>query len=163
MTSDHAELIRMFYDAFGRGDTDAMEKCYHPEVSFGDPIFQELEGRDRVMGMWRMLLASGKDFRLTRRDVGAGRYRGHARLTMRYVFTKTGREVVNEIEAAFVFDEGLIVRHHDEFDFRQWSKMALGKPKGLIFGWTPMLRGSVRAGARQALDRFLESGAEHAR
>jgi len=28
-------------------------------------------------------------------------------------------------------------------------------PSGLLLGWTPMLRGKVRAQAAQALDRFI--------
>lgn len=150
-------LISAFYDALGRGDLDAMTRCYHPEVSFGDPIYQEVEGRDRVMAMWRLQLGRRGDLLSEFSDVTADDFSGTARWKCRYTFAGTGREVVNEIEALFRFEEDQIVRHHDEFDFRHWSKMALGKPTGLLVGWNPMFRKSIRDGARQALDEAERS------
>jgi ketosteroid isomerase-like protein len=148
----HVALIRAFYDALSRADFAAMERCYHPEVSFGDPIFQEVEGRDRVMAMWRLQLGVGSGLQAEYRDVQADDFSGSAHWTARYVFASTGRTVVNEIDALFRFDDELIVRHHDDFDFRRWSKMALGRPHGLLFGWTPMWRKSIRDRATRELD-----------
>jgi hypothetical protein len=68
--------------------------------------------------------------------------------------SSTGRQVVDEIDSLFRFEDDLIVRHHDEFDFRRWSRMALGKPHGPLFGWTPRWRKSIRDRAAQRLDRF---------
>lgn len=150
-------LISAFYDALGRADYAAMERCYHPEVSFGDPIFQEVEGRDRVMRMWRLQLGVRNGLKSEYRDVTADGRSGAAHWTARYTFSSTGREVVNEIDALFRFDDGLIVRHHDEFDFKRWSKMALGRPNGLLFGWTPMWRKTIRDRATQQLDEFRPS------
>lgn len=147
-------LISAFYDALGRADFAAMESCYHPEVSFGDPIFQEVEGRERVMRMWRLQLGVRDGLKSAYCDVTADDHSGTAHWTARYTFSRTGREVVNEIDALFRFDDGLIVRHHDDFDFRRWSKMALGRPHGLLFGWTPMWRKSIRDRAAQQLDEF---------
>ncbi|WP_327091305.1 nuclear transport factor 2 family protein [Nonomuraea sp. NBC_01738] len=145
-------LVSAFYDALGRADYAAMERCYHPDVSFGDPVFQEVEGRDRVMAMWRIQLGvrDGLDSRY--RDVAADDFTGTAHWTAQYKFATTGRPVVNEIDALFRFENDLIIRHHDEFDFRRWSKMALGKPVGLLFGWTPMFRKTIRDRATQALN-----------
>ncbi|MEO3791443.1 nuclear transport factor 2 family protein [Nonomuraea sp. B10E15] len=154
MNDRHVALISAFYDALGRADFASMESCYHPEVSFGDPIFQEVEGRERVMRMWRLQLGVRDGLKSAYRDVTADDHSGAAHWTARYTFSRTGREVVNEIDALFRFEDGLIVRHHDEFDFRRWSKMALGRPHGLLFGWTPMWRKSIRDRAVQQLDEF---------
>lgn len=145
-------LVSAFYDALGRADLAAMERCYHPDVSFGDPLFQEVEGRDRVMAMWRLQLGARDGLTSHYRDVVADDLSCTAHWTARYTFTSTGREVVNEVEALFRFEDGLIVRHHHEFDFKRWSRMALGKPAGLMFGWTPMFRKTIRDRAHQALD-----------
>ncbi|WP_405146885.1 nuclear transport factor 2 family protein [Sphaerisporangium sp. NBC_01403] len=150
-------MIRKFYDAFANRDIDAMGRCYHPDVSFGDPVFLELEGRDRVMGMWRMLIERNRGTEVSARDIEADNYSGTAHWTAKYVFSQTGRRVVNEIDAQFRFEEGLIVRHHDQFDFRHWSRMALGLPTGVLLGWTPMLRRKVRDRARGQLDEYLRS------
>ncbi|MEV2268238.1 nuclear transport factor 2 family protein [Nonomuraea africana] len=154
MNDRHVALLNTFFEAFSKSDTDAMERCYHPEVSFGDPLFQELVGRDRVMAMWRLMLSRGSGVDVAYRDITADDFTGSARWTARYTFTSTGREVVNEVEAFFRFEDGLIVRHHDDFDFRNWSRMALGRPTGLLLGWTPMFRKTVRDRARQALTEF---------
>ncbi|TDD09139.1 nuclear transport factor 2 family protein [Nonomuraea diastatica] len=154
MNDRHVALISAFYDALGQADFAAMESCYHPEVSFGDPIFQEVDGRERVMRMWRLQLGVRNGLKSAYGDVTADDHSGTAHWTARYTFSRTGREVVNEIDALFRFEDGLIVRHHDDFDFRRWSKMALGRPHGLLFGWTPMWRKSIRDRAAQQLGGF---------
>ncbi|WP_030907989.1 nuclear transport factor 2 family protein [Streptosporangium amethystogenes] len=155
MNDRNAELIKTFYGAFARRDADEMERCYHPDVTFGDPVFQDLEGRDRVMGMWRMLLGRSADLGVKVRDIAVRRHEGTAHWTASYTFGKTGRRVVNEIDALFRFEDGLIVRHHDDFDLRRWSKMAMGVPTGIILGWTPMLRAKIRNTAMQSLQEFM--------
>ncbi|GAA3540360.1 nuclear transport factor 2 family protein [Nonomuraea rosea] len=157
MNDRHVALISAFYDALGHADFAAMERCYHPEVSFGDPVFQEVEGRDRVMRMWRLQLGVHNGLISDYCDVTADGFSGTAHWTARYTFSSTGREVVNEIDAMFRFEDDLIVRHHDEFDFKRWSKMALGRPHGLLFGWTPMWRKTIRDRAAQQLDALESS------
>ncbi len=82
---------------------------------------------------------------------------GSARWVARYTFTQTGRPVRNDVRASFRFAGGLIAEHRDEFDFHRWSRQALGAP-GLLLGWTPLLRASVRRRARAGLDEFLAGG-----
>jgi hypothetical protein len=65
--------------------------------------------------------------------------------------------VTNDVRARFRFESGLIAEHDDAFSFHAWSRQALGMP-GLLLGWTPLLRASVRRRARSSLDRF-QSGA----
>ncbi|WP_433430904.1 nuclear transport factor 2 family protein [Nonomuraea sp. CA-141351] len=154
MNDRHVALIGAFFDALGRADFAAMERCYHLDVSFGDPIFQEVEGRDKVMRMWQLQLGVRDGVKSAYRDVTADDYTGTAHWTARYTFSSTGREVVNEIDALFRFEDDLIVRHHDEFDFKRWSKMALGRPHGLLIGWTPMWRQTIRDRAAQQLDEL---------
>jgi ketosteroid isomerase-like protein len=154
---EHQKVIRKFFDAFARGDIDAMGQCYHPDVSFGDPLFLELEGRERVMGMWRMLLGRSGGLEVSARDIAADNHSGTAHWTAKYVLPRSGRQVVNEVDAQFRFEDGVIVRHHDEFDLRQWSKMALGRPTGALLGPTALLRRRVREQARGQLEDYLQS------
>ena len=143
MTTEHRATIEKFYAAFAVRDLDTMATCYHPEIHFSDPVFPDLSG-PHVMHMWRTLSGRSADMVIVARDVVAGDTDGSAHWTATYTFSGTGRHVVNEIDAAFQFRDGLIVRHVDSFDFWRWSRQALGIA-GLLLGGTPYLRAKVRA------------------
>ena len=146
-------LIHRFYQAFAARDAEGMAACYAPDVVFEDPAFGELHG-DEARGMWRMLCARAKDLQLEFSDVVADDFRGHAHWEARYTFSQTGRKVHNRIDANFEFRDGLIAVQRDVFDFRAWSRQALGLP-GLLLGWTPFLQGKVRAQAKAGLRKFM--------
>jgi ketosteroid isomerase-like protein len=141
--SEENSVIESFYASFGAGDADGMERCYHPEVHFSDPVFPDLRGPE-VMKMWRTLLGRADDLEVVLGEHAGGADEGSAHWTARYTFARTGRFVVNEIDASFRFSEGRIIEHQDHFDFWKWSRMALGAP-GLFMGWSPMLKKKVRA------------------
>jgi hypothetical protein len=151
--------IGNFYNAFARLDPDAMADCYADEVAFDDEVFS-LRGKPQVMGMWRMLCAATKEkgadvWKLRFGDVKAQGASGSAHWDAHYRFSATGRLVDNSIDAQFQFGpDGRIVRHRDRFDFWRWSRQALGTP-GLLLGWTPTLRGKVRARADGNLRRYM--------
>jgi ketosteroid isomerase-like protein len=147
-------LINEFYEAFARRDAKAMTLCYAPNVRFRDPGFGELRGA-QAGAMWQMLLRRAQDLEVEWRDVQAEATHGRAHWTARYTFGKTGRRVVNEIDASFRFKDGLIVEHIDRFGFWRWSRQAFG-PMGLALGWTPWLAAKVRRGARAQLDRYMQ-------
>ena len=157
----HQQLIEKFYGAFARLDADTMAGCYADDVVFEDEVFS-LRGRQEVAGMWRMLCeatkAKGADvWRLEYRDAAADATTGKAHWDAWYRFSATGRLVHNRIDAAFTFNpQGLIATHRDRFDFWRWSRQALGTP-GLLLGWTPLIRGKVRATAAANLQKFLAS------
>ena len=148
----HETLIRQFYDAFSRRDAEGMARCYHREVFFTDPVFPALRG-SQAGDMWRMLLSRAADLQVTLDEAAADGDGGRAKWTARYTFSRTGRPVVNRIEALFAFRDGLIVRHFDHFPFWRWSRQALG-PAGTLLGWSPLIRWKVRKDAARALERF---------
>ena len=143
------ELIERFYAAFDRKDGDAMAACYHPQARFSDPAFGELNGRE-VGDMWRMLTGRAADLSVELREHDDA----SARWIARYTFGRTGRKVVNDVQATFVFRDGLIAEHDDRFSFWTWSRQALG-PVGLVLGWSPVLRSKVRSQARADLEKFM--------
>jgi len=149
----HAALIERFYAAFARRDAEGMAACYHPAVTFSDPVFPALAGT-RAADMWRMLVERGTDLRVSAGDIAADEREGRARWEAWYTFSATGRPVHNRIAARFAFRDGLIVRHEDTFDFHAWAAQALG-PVGRLLGWTPLLRGRVRARAARSLDAWI--------
>jgi ketosteroid isomerase-like protein len=151
--ADDAELIRTFYDAFGRRDAEEMAACYAPDASFSDPVFPDLHGEE-VPGMWRMLTGRSDDLEIELAEHAADRGSGSARWIATYTFTRTGRRVVNDVRARFQLREGLIAEHTDSFSLWGWSRQALGTP-GVLLGWSPILRNAVRRRAAADLREFL--------
>ncbi|MDO9091700.1 MAG: nuclear transport factor 2 family protein [Rubrivivax sp.] len=153
--------IEAFYAHFARLDGAAMQACYAPDATFDDAVFS-LTGAPQIGGMWRMLCDATKGtpqslahWKLFTRQITdrSAHWEAH------YLFSATGRSVINRIDAEFTFGaDGLITRHHDRFDFWAWSRQALGTP-GLLLGWSPFLRNKVRKTAAANLQRYLVKGA----
>ncbi|MCK9751905.1 DUF4440 domain-containing protein [Pseudomonas syringae] len=151
----NSALITRFYEAFAQLDAEAMSACYTDDVLFSDPAFGELRGA-QVGDMWRMLTSRAKNFSVVFDQVRADDQTGSAHWVATYLFSQTGRTVVNYIQARFVFRDGKICEHHDHFDIWRWSRQALGF-KGLLLGWTPLVRNAVRAQALKGLKTFSEN------
>ena len=149
--------IERFYAAFAKLDAGTMQACYAPNATFDDEAFL-LKGAQEIGGMWRMLCEATKskpEARAQWKLEVSNITDSSAHWEAHYLFSATGRTVLNKIDAAFEFDNnGLITRHRDRFDFWTWSRQALGTP-GLLLGWSPFLRNKVRATAAGNLTRFL--------
>lgn len=152
MSHPNAELISRFYQAFQRQDAEAMAACYADDVQFSDPVFTNLQGSE-AGDMWRMLTSRAQNFSLDYSNVEADEQRGSAQWVATYLFSGTGRTVVNRIQANFVFRDGKIVEHRDRFDLWKWSAQALGL-KGTLLGWTPLVQGAIRKQAAKGLAAF---------
>jgi ketosteroid isomerase-like protein len=153
VANSNTDLLERFYAAFAARDGEGMAACYSDDVSFADPVFPGLRGSE-AGGMWKFLTGGSGALRVELLEHGADDSRGSAHWVAYYTFTRTGRPVVNDVRAQFCFAGGLIVDHHDDFNFHRWASQALG-PAGMVLGWTPMLRAAVRRQAREGLDRFL--------
>jgi hypothetical protein len=123
-------------------------------VVFTDPVFQTLQANE-AKAMWAMLLGRSQDIRVEFSNVQANDTTGAAHWDATYTFTSTGRKVINRIDAAFEFKDGLIYRHTDSFDLWKWASQALG-PRGQFLGWAPPVQNAIRATARKGLDAYLQ-------
>jgi ketosteroid isomerase-like protein len=150
-------LIQRFYSAFNDHNGETMAACYAPDARFSDPVFPDLRGAE-AGAMWKMLTARADDLRVELAEHEASGDSGSAHWVAYYTF-RTGRQVVNDIHAKFLFRDGLIAEHKDKFSFWNWSRQALG-PAGMALGWTPLLRGKVRKQARADLDAYIASCAK---
>lgn len=147
------QLIEEFYAGFADGNAKTMVSCYHKDIQFQDPAFGKLEGQD-VGDMWEMLIEkSNGNIKIEFSDVKADAFSGSARWVAVYDFSKTNRKVVNVIHASFVFKDGLIIKHTDNFDIWKWSKQALGIP-GFLFGWTGFMQQKIQKNALQSLRTY---------
>lgn len=148
-------LIHKFYSSFQELDWKGMTDCYHENVVFYDPVFENQEG-DRARGMWEMLCGRARDWNLNFSGVRADEEYGSCHWQATYTFTPTGRKVVNEVSARFRFAEGKILEHQDDFDIWKWSRQALGTP-GFLLGWTSSVKNKIRTNAKKGLDLFMTS------
>jgi ketosteroid isomerase-like protein len=151
--NDNTAVVEALYRALSRRDGAAMAACYAPDATFSDPVFPDLHGEE-VGAMWRMLCERAADIRVAASDIRADGVTGTAHVEAWYPFSATGRKVHNVIEASFRFSGGTIAAQRDSFDFWRWSRQALG-PRGLLLGWTPLLRNAVRRQARRSLERAM--------
>jgi ketosteroid isomerase-like protein len=152
-------LITHFYERFAQRDYAGMIACYHPQVTFFDPVFMELKGK-QAGAMWHMLCERSTDLAITFRDVWAEGDSGQAHWEARYTFSASRRPVHNVVEAAFSFADGKIVSHRDSFDLWRWTRMALGLP-GVLLGWSPVVQNKVCSTAREGLTKFISKHPEY--
>jgi hypothetical protein len=149
-------LIVKFYTAFANTDAKTMSECYHPKVHFVDPVFGLLK-EEQVSKMWEMLLLKSKgDIKIEFSNVKADEFSGSARWIATYNFSKTNRKVVNKISAEFLFQDGLIIKHTDNFDVWKWSKQAFGFT-GYLLGWTGFFQNKIKEQALLSLKKFQQA------
>ena len=153
----HEQVIRDFYAAFAKRDAKGMAVCYHPDIFFSDPAFQNLHGEE-ASAMWAMLCERGKDLEIILVNAKADQDGGTATWHANYTFSQTGRKVHNKIHAMFAFKDGKIVRHLDKFNFWTWSRQALGTA-GQLLGWFGPFKGAVRKKAMRGLKDFMQKNA----
>lgn len=152
------QVLESFYDAFQSGDAAKMGACYHEQAVFSDPAFQNLNS-DQVKAMWAMLIErSDGNLDIEYHSVIADGQVGQCTWEAKYLFSKTGNNVHNIIHATMEFEDGLIKKHTDVFNFWRWSSMALGTP-GKLLGWTPYLRGKVSSMAMKSLKDYMSKSA----
>jgi len=153
--NSNEQLIETFYSAFASGNAEGMRNCYHQNVIFQDPAFGILKGKD-VGDMWTMLIERSKgNLEITFFDIEANNDTGSARWVADYLFSRTNRKVINEIQAQFEFKDGLIIRHTDHFDLWKWSKQALGMA-GILLGWTGFMQNKIQNQAIQSLRKHQQ-------
>ncbi|NCU05497.1 MAG: nuclear transport factor 2 family protein [Chitinophagaceae bacterium] len=146
--------IETFYTAFSKGDWQTMAGCYHPDAEFTDEVFVGLKGKE-VPAMWQMLIErSGGNMEITHSHVQETGERGSADWVAVYVFSATGRRVINRIHAEFELKDGKIYRHRDSFSLHKWASQAMGF-KGKLLGGTSFFRKKVQKTAREGLNRYL--------
>lgn len=149
------ELLTQFYSAFQQRDHNTMNKCYHDEATFSDPVFRNLSAK-QAKAMWHMLNEAAQEFTMEFEIFNDQQVYWQPV----YSFSKTGRKVHNKITATFTFKDGLIHTHQDKFNLWKWSAMALGI-SGQWLGWTPMVQNKIRKMANGNLQKFIQSHNEY--
>lgn len=150
---ENKEIIEKFYSAFAAGKAEEMVSYYHDDIQFEDPAFGPLKGND-AKNMWHMLIKNSKgNIKITYNNIQADDKTGSAHWEAVYLFSKTGRNVINKIDATFEFKDGKIIKHTDRFDFWKWAGQALGFT-GSLLGWTSFMRNKVRKSAKDSLSNF---------
>lgn len=148
------EILEQFYSSFQRGDAQAMSACYHDSVTFTDPAFGSLNGKE-VGAMWSMLLSRKEsELNIDYSGVSVNGESGEAYWIASYKYGRKKRPVVNKIHSRFKFRNGKIMEQVDDFDLWAWSRQTVGLI-GLLLGWTPFLRNKIQTMARKALTSYM--------
>jgi len=147
-------ILEKFYSSFQSGDAPGMSACYHDSVTFTDPAFGRLKGKE-VGAMWSMLLSKKEsELKIEYSGISTNQDTGQATWTATYKYGPKKRVVVNQVGSRFKLRDGKILEQVDDFNLWTWSRQALG-PVGFLLGWTPFLRNKIQGMARQALRKHM--------
>lgn len=152
----HKQLVEQLFRDYQSSDHDAMSACYHDRATFTDIAFR-LKGRKEIHAMWHLICAVGIEVQVQSVEVDGKMVR--ARIIDRYTMSDTRRTIVNKIDSAFEFRDGLIIAQRDNCDALEWARLAFGGLKGEIAGRFGMLRRMV---ARKKMRAFIAAHPEHA-
>ena len=136
-----------------------MNRCYHPQIDFSDPVFPTLQGKE-VSAMWHMLITRGKDTVITFHDIKADESSGICYWEATYSYGSQKNKVHNIVTSRFEFLDGLIIKQVDSFNLTKWLGMAMGAI-GLLLGWSGFLKKKVRKMADQNLRDFIKLNSEY--
>lgn len=150
----NSRVIEALFSALSKGEIANVTACYAPDARFEDIAFN-LEGRDNIRQMWRLVCSRNVKFQL--KSVEADGSQCQAKWIADYIFSDTGRRVVNPIRSTFLFRDGRIVDQLDQCSALAWAKQAYGFPKSLVAGLVTPLR---RRAARKKLDAFIRDHPE---
>lgn len=148
-------ILHKFYTAFANQDAETMASCYHKDVTFEDPAFGKLYGKD-AGDMWRMLCKNGKDLEITFSEPIADQEKGLVKWEAKYSFSQTGRRVHNVVLGKFKFKDGKIIEHIDTFNLYAWAKQAMGF-KGLLLGNTRFFKTKLKQTTTSTLKKFQKT------
>ena len=157
--NSNEQLIEKFYTSFQQKNWKGMQECYHTDVVFNDPVFQNLKGKE-AFAMWHMLISAGKDLTLSFKNIKSNDLSGSCQWDAFYTFSRTGRKVHNIIQAEFKFKNGKIIEHNDSFDLWRWSRMALGV-SSVLLGWSPIVQNKIKGTAKSSLRKFITEHPEY--
>ena len=142
-----------FFEALRRADTNVIDSCYHPQISYSDPLFEDLRGA-RVALRWRMLLKQADSFSLEHSLVFADERKAQVQWTANYRLK--GRAISIPMLSTLAIWDDLIVRQVDEYDFWQYCRQAQGVAGVLLGGLEPYQK-TIKRRARRELERFATS------
>ncbi|MEM7510820.1 MAG: nuclear transport factor 2 family protein [Bacteroidota bacterium] len=152
---DSKKQIQAFYQAFHERKAEEMVSHYHKDIVFSDPGFGTLKGEE-AGNMWRMLISRMKpDSTIEVSNIQVDGDKATADWVATYKFGPKNRQVVNRIQATFLFEDGKIIKHDDVFSFWKWSSQALGLP-GMLLGWSSFLQKKTQAFTKKQLAKFSE-------
>lgn len=145
-------VAERFYEAFMVRDHYTMGLLYAENATFSDPVFPLLNALG-ARTMWKMLLSQADDLAIEVNILEDTPTRARVQWSAYYSFGATGRRVINRIQTDMAISNGRIVRHVDQFSLWRWARQALGL-KGLLLGWSPMVRKRIQAQAARSLNEF---------
>lgn len=148
----NTDIITKFYTAFQKKDAEGMVKHYANNISFEDPAFGNLNGDD-AKNMWRMLCSNTSEIEIDFKIMDSHQNQVTAHWVAKYTFSKTGRNVINKIDATFILENQQIVSHVDVFNLWTWSKQAMG-PMGWLFGWSDYFRKKLQQTTSKSLSKY---------
>lgn len=152
-STENSKIISSFYSSFKNKDAKAMTLNYHDSILFYDPAFGYLKS-ERAKAMWEMICENGDDLLVVFSNIKSKDKTGKAHWEADYTFTATNKEIHNVIDASFVFKDGKIIEHIDNFDFKLWSKQAFGL-FGKTIGQTKFFHKRFTKKANKILDKYI--------
>ena len=146
------QIVFNFYTAFQNLDSEKMVSLYSHDIVFEDPAFGILKGQD-ANNMWRMLCENSVDLDLKFHITSSKNNKVYAFWEAHYTFSKTGRKVINKVNAELIIKDEKIIKHTDTFNLWDWSKQAMGLT-GWFIGWSNFFKTKLHQTTGEMLHKY---------
>ena len=111
--------VRAFFDAYSKGDPEAMNRKLAPSTVYEDPVFPHLEG-PQVSKMWKVVAGGSTKVQAELNTLKATDSSVSVDWVANYKFL--GAPIQNHIHSTFQLDpDGKITSQKDTFDWRAWG------------------------------------------
>jgi ketosteroid isomerase-like protein len=148
------QVVERLFMSLQRGDFQSAGDCYCDDSEFRDIAFN-LKGKGDITSMWHLVCS--KQTKVSFGDIKADDRSGSAHWVALYRFSKTDRQVHNEIASTFTFRDGKILVHHDQSNRWDWARQAFGILPAIPLTALPFI---LRWQAAKELNKFKENEAK---
>jgi len=147
------KIIKEYYKAFENGDVATMLSFYDDDIKFEDPAIGKIKG-DEAKYWWQFLCENSVDLSIDIKEIKIDEDKGIAIWTNHYTVEETGNRVSLDIVSKFYFEDGLIIKHIDEYDIKSFVKQAFGKAAGIV-GGSFLVKKTVRLQSKKLLKQYM--------
>ena len=149
MPANQTHIVEQFYAALNAKDLLTLRSLYHPKAEYNDEIFS-LNYKE-ILALWYSSMQPEMELVAEVHSIDQQKESIVTHWTISYTIASINKRITLDEVGRFEFQDGLIIRHTDEYSFYRWCAQAFGVA-GMLASWSKWLRKKVRNQAYSSIN-----------